>query len=235
MKKILYVEDDELFAKSVIYDFEYYCKGCFEIKHYIMGNDALKYLTNNTVDLVLLDLGLPDITGSNVLKQIKEKYDDLPVIIHTILTDKTEEELQLVDHRADDYITKASSNRVLITRINRILKNESASGGSSPLEINEKLQQILFQGKDLRLTPAEFSILRHLINNPNEIHKKTDFLKILYPKAKDLSHYDEPDDKGRKNNPINTHIKNIRQKIKKVDLSFEDIKTHTNSGYSLKM
>jgi DNA-binding response OmpR family regulator len=233
MKKILYVEDDEDFADTVILDFEYYCKDCFEIKHFILGEDALKYLERNSVDLVLLDYQLPDLNGTDVLKKIREnkQHSDLIVVIHTVLTSRTKEKLLVVKYEADDYITKSTSNSVLIAKIKRMLKNKGIPRGENPFEINNDLREISFNDVYLELTPMEFDILSELVNHPDTTQSKEHLLSITHPEAKDLSFYSV---KGI-GNPITSHIKNIRKEIKKIDFNYDGIKTKTKKGYVLKL
>ena len=91
MNKILLVEDQPKIAEGIIYELE---KSGLEVKHCSRGDAALEYFNNNKVDLVLLDIGLPDTTGYAVLKRIREN-SEVPVIIETDYTEDIDEELEL--------------------------------------------------------------------------------------------------------------------------------------------
>jgi two-component system catabolic regulation response regulator CreB len=221
MPMILIVEDDRVIAESIVFALE---NDSFECKWCVSGNKAIEYIQSNPVDLVLLDIGLPDISGFDVLRKIRDE-SNTPVIITTARGDDADIVLGLEGLGADDYITKPLSPRVLVARVRAQLRRAGNSPELTPQQvftINEDLQQVEFKSQELNLTQAEYRILSHLIKNPNRIHTREQLLSIIW---------DRPH--GSDENTINTHIKTIRRILNNIEPDNEYIKTHRGLGYSL--
>jgi two-component system catabolic regulation response regulator CreB len=191
------------------------------------GNDGLKFLENNQVDLIILDIGLPDINGFEVCKKIREK-NSTPIIFLTARNSEIDTVVGL-EIGADDYLTKPFSPRELIARIKAILKRVNTNTLQNipnnitvGFELNEKKHQITFQGKVLDLTRYEYLILKYLVKNPGQVFSRDQLMMNIW------------DDPGSSlDRTIDAHIKSIRAKCKKI--SKEDpITTHRGLGYSLK-
>jgi len=149
MPTILLVEDDKVIAESISFALE---SDSFKVNWREMGNDALDYLNNNTVDLVLLDIGLPDISGFDVLRKIRID-SEIPIIIITARDADADIVLGLEGLGADDYVTKPFNPRVLVARIRAqlrrankqasIAKESTAKSKSKQVfTINEDMNQI---------------------------------------------------------------------------------------------
>jgi two-component system catabolic regulation response regulator CreB len=221
MPMILIVEDDRVIAESIVFALE---NDSFECIWCVSGNKAIEYIQRNPVDLVLLDIGLPDISGFDVLRKIRDE-SNTPVIITTARGDDADIVLGLEGLGADDYITKPLSPRVLVARVRAQLRRAGNSPELTPQQvftINEDLQQVEFKSQELNLTQAEYRILSHLIKNPNRIHTREQLLSIIW---------DRPH--GSDENTINTHIKTIRRILNNIEPDNEYIKTHRGLGYSL--
>ena len=229
MPNILLVEDDKVIAESIIFalenDYDSFKAHCCTL-----GNDAIDYFNNNDVDLILLDIGLPDISGFDVLRKIR-KSSEVPVIIVTARDDDADIILGLEGMGADDYVTKPFSARVLVARVKAQLRHvnqqssateKPASEGEQIFKINKDLNQILLHDQAINLTKAECKILLHLVENPNRIHSKEQLLNVMY---------DRPT--GSSENTIVTHIRLIRRALNKIDADNEYIKNHRGLGYSL--
>jgi len=217
MPHILYVEDYINFAKNVVFALE--TQG-FQVTHVELGSEALAYLDNNEVDLVLLDIELPEskIDGFEVLKCIRKK-SDVPVIITTCKTDPTVHVHGMDVLHANDYITKPFDNAVLIAHIN----NQITPANDSVFKITESMQQINFKGRNLELTNLRYKLLAFLVQHPNQIHSKIKLLGAIGAPAS------SPD-------TINTHVQNIRSEFRRIEPNCKRnkyIKTHTSKGYSL--
>ena len=106
MQTILIVEDDKTIAESIAFILE---QDSFNCKWFDNGQDALEYLNNNEVDLILLDVGLPDMSGFDVLRKVREKYS-LPVIIISARDDESDQVLGLEGLGANAYVTKPFFN-----------------------------------------------------------------------------------------------------------------------------
>ncbi len=229
MPNILLVEDDKVIAESIIFalenDYDSFKTHCCTL-----GNNAIDYFNNNNVDLILLDIGLPDISGFDVLRKIR-KTSDIPVIIVTARDDDADIILGLEGMGADDYVTKPLSPRVLVARVKAQLRHVNQqpstteklpSEGKQMFKINKDLNQILLHDQAINLTKAECKILLHLVENPNRIHSKEQLLNAMH---------DRPT--GSSENTIVTHIRLIRKALNEIDSDNEYIKNHRGLGYSL--
>ncbi|MBL6976947.1 MAG: response regulator, partial [Candidatus Thioglobus sp.] len=202
-----------------------------KVKWCEMGNDALSHLNGHDVDLVLLDLGLPDINGFDVLRKIR-KTSEVPVIIITARDADEDIVLGLEGLRADDYVTKPFNPRVLVARVRTQLRHANSQSNNTfdneAVEfdeiflINKDLHQILFHGDVVDLTRGQCKILMHLIKHPNRIHSKEALLNVMH---------DRPTGAGE--NTIVTHIRLIRLALNKINTDKEHIKNHKGLGYSL--
>ena len=206
MPNILLVEDDKIIAESITFSLE---SDSFKVSCCDMGNDALKQLNESGIDLVLLDIGLPDISGFDVLRKIR-KTSEVPVIIITARDAEADIVLGLEGLGADDYVTKPLSPRVLVARVKAQLRraevqpdtsNETLSvvtKSKQAFEINKDLHQILLHGEVVGLTRAECKILMHMVEHPNRVHSKEHLLSVMH---------DRPTGAGE--NTIVTHISTL--------------------------
>ena len=221
MQNILIIEDDKTIAESIAFVLE---KDSFSWTWHDNGYDSLDYFNNNQVDLVLLDVGLPDISGFDVLRKIRSK-SNVPVVIISARDDEADQVLGLEGLGANAYITKPFSPRVIVAHVRAQLRNfrsNSEPKSESKFAINEAMQRMLFHNQELTLTPAEYKILSHLVKNPNRVHTREYLLKVIW---------DRPH--GSDVKTINTHIKSIRKRLNEIDSSCEHIETIRGIGYSL--
>jgi two-component system catabolic regulation response regulator CreB len=172
----------------------------------------------------LLDVGLPDISGFDVLRKIRSK-SNVPVLIISARDDEADQVLGLEGLGANGYITKPFSPRVIVAHVRAQLRNFQSNAepkSKSKFGINEAMQRVIFHDKELTLTPAEFKILSHLVKNPNRVHTREYLLTVIW---------DRPH--GSDEKTINTHIKSIRKRLNEIDSSCEHIETIRGMGYSL--
>ena len=219
MQHILIVEDDRTIAESIIFILE---QDSFSCKWFDNGRDALDYGEKNAVDLMLLDVGLPDMSGFDILREVRTK-SDLPVVIISARDDESDQVLALEGLGANGYITKPFSPRLVVAHVRAQLRRESTDNNpESKFSINQALQRVMFHNQELTLTPAEFKILSHLIKNPNEVHTRKYLMSIIWesPHGSDVK-------------TINTHIKSIRKRLHEIDEINDPIETHRGIGYSL--
>ena len=220
MQTILIVEDDKTIAESIAFILE---QDSFNCKWFDTGQGALEYINNNEVDLILLDVGLPDMSGFDVLRKVREKYS-LPVIIISARDDESDQVLGLEGLGANAYVTKPLSPRLVVAHVRAQLRTgqPNTNTGSSKFSINHAMQRVVFNEIELTLTPAEFKILSHLVKNPNRVHSREFLMSIIWdrPHGSDIK-------------TINTHIKSIRKRLHEVDENNDFIETHRGIGYSL--
>ena len=220
MQHILIIEDDRIIAESIEFILE---KDSFSSQWFDNGSESLNYLDNNKVDLILLDVGLPDMSGFDVLRKVRIK-SNIPVIIISARDDESDQVLGLEGLGANAYVTKPLSPRLVVAHVRsqlRHLRSEKKIG-ESKFGINQALQRVIFHDQELTLTPAEFKILSLLIKKPNRVHSREYLMSIVWdrPHGSDLK-------------TINTHIKSIRKRLNEIDSENNYIETHRGIGYSL--
>ena len=220
MQHILIIEDDRIIAESIEFVLE---KDSFSCQWFNNGSESLNYLDNNKVDLILLDVGLPDMSGFDVLRKVRLK-SNMPVIIISARDDESDQVLGLEGLGANAYVTKPLSPRLVVAHVRSQLRHlrSDKKTSESKFSINQALQRVIFHDQELTLTPAEFKILSLLIKKPNRVHSREYLMSIVWdrPHGSDLK-------------TINTHIKSIRKRLKEIDSESDYIETHRGIGYSL--
>ena len=218
MQHILIVEDDRTIAESITFILE---QDSFSCQWFDNGGEALDYVENNAVDLMLLDVGLPDMSGFDVLRKLRTK-SDLPVVIISARDDESDQVLALEGLGANGYIPKPFSPRLVVAHVRSQLRHSRTDKNpESKFSINQALQRVMFHKQELTLTPAEFKILSHLIKHPKQVHTREYLMSIIW---------DRPH--GSDVKTINTHIKSIRKRLQEIDET-DPIETHRGIGYSL--
>lgn len=191
------------------------------------GQTGLSILNSEKIDLVILDLMLPKISGEEILKDIRSK-SDLPVIITSA---KVEEADRINGLRlgADDYLIKPYSLEELGERVRVVLRRvekynmpraEIIKTSDDRLLIDLKYNRIKKDGEEISLTKNEFAILKTLFSSPNKIFSRDEIIELTF--GLDYDAYDRA---------IDTHIKNIRQKIEDNPKTPKYIKTIYGMGY----
>ncbi len=218
--KVLIVEDESAIADAIQYPLE--TEG-FEPCWVTSAKDALAVLADRSIGIVILDVGLPDMNGFELLKLIRHD-SDVPVIFLTARDEEIDRVVGL-EIGADDYVTKPFSPRELVARVKTILKRTGwPADASSPagFRLDEDKARILFQGQSLNLTRAEYTLLLTLLKQPGRVFERSQLITQVW----NSSH---PSDER----VIDTHIKEIRAKLRKIDVDADPIKTHRGHGYSI--
>jgi two-component system catabolic regulation response regulator CreB len=220
--QILLVEDDLPIADNVILGLE---RDGFACAHVMLGAACLEFLRTKPVDLVILDVGLPDINGFDVCKAIR-RTSNVPIIFLTARADEIDRIVGL-EIGADDYVLKPFSPRELVVRVKAILRRSkpalSKSAASSLFQIDETRACIVFTGVPLHLTRAEFFMLRTLASAPQKVFSRQALMDAAGLADASLERV------------IDTHIKSIRAKLAAVSPGLEHIRTHRGFGYSLNL
>lgn len=189
------------------------------------GTEAL-LLLDEKIDLVLLDLMLPGLSGQEVIKEIKRKKD-IPVIILTAVS-KMDTKLDLFALGADDYLIKPFDNNELLARIKIQLKHKKVTFISSittykDIVLDENKYEVTCNSVKLGLSKIEFKLLKILLENPTRVFTKDILFEMVW------NHEDSADD-----NTLNVHISKIRSKLKKANPKQEYIETVWGIGYKMK-
>lgn len=233
LPKITLVDDDQNILTSVSIALE----GVgYDVSEFSRGDLALDDMRKHVPDLAILDIKMPVITGTELLNQMRadEKLQHVPIIF---LTSKDEEESQIegLSLGADDYITKPFSQKVLLARIDAVLRRSGllmensrkpdTQRDSNPIELGDLLLDearyfCKWKNTVIDLTTTECSLLKILASSPNVVLDRERLIESAY--------HDESDIDDR---TVDSHVKRIRQKFKKVDPRFNHIKTVYGVGY----
>ena len=225
-KTIALVDDDRNILTSLSIALE---REGFKVQTYIDGESALVGLSRNPPDLAVVDIKMPRMDGEELLKRIKKKMS-IPIIF---LTSKDEEVDELLGLKlgADDFIKKSGgfSIKVLVERIRvQLRKKNNSQDETKNLIVHGKLKldpsqlECQWNGKNLpeKLTTTEFLIVKELAQRPGVIKERAHLMDIAYKENTDIE-----------DRTIDSHIKRIRKKFKKVDDKFSSIETRYGSGY----
>lgn len=200
--KVLLVEDEEAILMGLKYCLEQEGFVCFTASS---GEKAIEIVKKESVDLVLLDLNLPDMNGFEVMENLKKTHD-FPIIFLTANL----EEVSIVkglDMGADDYITKPFKTRELISRMKAVLRRNQKNTsnlihlGNVTIDLNSA--KVLKNGKDVMLTVLEYKILLTLAMNPNHVFTREKILADIW----------DVNEEYVNDNTLTVYIKRIREKI----------------------
>ena len=207
---ILIVEDEKTISDIVK---NYLIKDGYQVFQAFDGVKALEIFNEEEIDLVILDLMLPMLSGEEVLKDIRNR-SQVPVIITSAKVEEFDR-IQGLRLGADDYVTKPFSNKELVERVKAVLRRIEKY--NIP---RADIIRFLKDGKEISLTKNEFSIVKTLFSSPNKIFTRDEIIELTF--GLDYDAYDRA---------IDTHIKNIRQKIEDNPKKPQYIKTIYGMGY----
>ena len=223
---IALIDDDRNILTSLSISLE---KEGFNIQTYLDGESALIGLSRTPPDLAVIDIKMPRMDGEELLKKLRKKTS-MPVIF---LTSKDEEVDELLGLKlgADDFVKKSGgfSTKVLIERIRvQLRKKDDNIEENKNIILHGKLKldpsqlECEWDGKQLpdKLTTTEFLIVKELAKRPGIIKERSQLMDVAYREDTDIE-----------DRTIDSHVKRIRKKFKKVDNSFSAIETRYGSGY----
>ncbi len=215
--KILIVEDEEAIREAIK---GYLLREGFAVDEAISGEVALLKF-NSTISLVVLDLNLPNRDGIEVAKEIRKK-SKVPIIMVTARTEEVDE-LKGLSIGADDYIKKPFSPKVLVARIQSLLRRaEEPAISSHGLKIDEDKMMVTKNDQEIPLTTTQFRILQALARRPGKVFTRSELLSAI------------EDDNGLRQameRTIDAHIKTIRKLIGDDPQNPKFIKTIIGTGY----
>lgn len=222
-KQLLLIEDD-----ATIIDFMevVLSKENYQLKVAKTGMEALTLLQTESFDLLLLDLGLPDIDGIDLLKIVRKRMA-IPIIILSARTNELEK-VKALDHGADDYVTKPFGTHELLARIRTSLRHSTNQVIESPTIENKNLKidfekQLLYKlGKEVHLTKNEYRILKVLFENLGKVVTYNTLMTAVWgPYAGDAQ-------------ILRVNMSNIRKKMEYNTLEPEYLTTEIGVGYRMK-
>ncbi|MGK5006648.1 two-component system response regulator CreB [Janthinobacterium sp. LB2P70] len=238
-KTVLIVEDEQAIADSIAYALR---TDGFTPRHVMLGEHALAALRPMPGEaaqmpvLVVLDVGLPDMSGLEVCRRLRQ-FSDVPVIFLTARSDEIDRIVGL-EIGADDYVTKPFSPRELVARIRVILRRAgiaqvpretgmtiaapAAAAAPARFELRALEARVLFHGQPLDLTRYEYLLLKTLLEHPGHVLSRAQLMERVWSGASDTLE-----------RTVDAHVKSLRAKLRAVDAQVDPIHTHRGLGYSL--
>lgn len=232
--RILLVEDEAAIAETLLYALR--GEG-FDAYHALLGRDGLVAHGQEIFDLLVLDVGLPDMSGFDVLRQLRAMPGDggeVPVIFLTARGEEIDRVLGL-ELGADDYVVKPFSPREVAARVRAILRrggNRNGGCGASGAALAAKSHgpwrrqpdalRIDYYGIALDLTRYEFRLLDLLLSHPGRVFSREQIMAQVWEQALDTS-----------DRTIDAHVKTLRAKLRQVREDEDPIRTHRGVGYSV--
>jgi len=223
-ERILVVDDEMHIVELIKYNLE---SNGYKVYTAYDGREALKVVENKDVDLIVLDLMLPDIEGIEVCKTLKKRHETsrIPIIMLTAKGEEFDKILGL-ELGADDYMTKPFSVRELMVRVKVILRRSAAETEDSDISkignliIDTLKHEVLKNGVKLDLTLKEFELLRLLIANKGKVLTRDSLLDRIWG----YEYYGET-------RTVDVHIRHLRQKVEDDDKNPKYIETIRGIGY----
>jgi len=224
-KKILIIEDEPAIADNIIYALQ--TEG-YHTAHCSTFAEGLEIFSSGGIDIIILDVGLPDRNGFELCKEIR-RHSNIPVIFLSARDSEIDRVLGL-ELGGDDYVVKPFSPRELSARVNAVLRRTSQSNeakqncikNETPFVVDANKYSILYYGRHLELSRYEFKILELLVKKPGWVFSRNKIMEM----TRDMPEMSL-------DRTIDTHIKTIRAKLKKINPDVDPIKTHRGLGYSL--
>lgn len=242
--EIVLVDDEPAIAEAV--SFALQAEG-YRCRHHATGGDCLRELTDTTMATpaaILLDVGLPDGSGFDLFRRIRQ-YTQAPIIFLTARKEEIDRVVGL-EMGADDYIVKPFSLRELVARVRMVIRRgaasqvtaappeqvttqaaSSASGRSvsaGPFYHDLNRRQFSFHTHALDLTLHEYRLLEVLLAHPGRVYSREQLLERAW---------EAPD--HRLERTVDSHIKSLRAKLREANASADPIRTHRGMGYSLEL
>ena len=189
------------------------------------GQDGIAQAAQRQPNVVLLDLGLPDLDGVAVLKRLRE-WSRVPVIILSV-RDREDDKVAALDAGADDYVTKPFNSAELLARLRAALRHTQPQGVDAivnvgRIEVDLSSRMVRKAGEEVRLTPIEYSLLRLLVTHAGKVltHRQL-LMEVWGAKAIEQNHY------------LRVHIAHLREKLEDNPAAPELIITEPAVGYRL--
>ena len=229
MSHILIVEDEAAIADTLVYALQ--AEG-FTTTWLSLAGAALAFQAETPADLLILDVGLPDISGFEACRRLR-RFSEVPVIFLTARDAEIDRVVGL-EIGADDYVVKPFSPREVAARVRAILKRVAprplepasppAGQAHGPFRVDVARVQIHYHGQPLALTRHEFRLLQTLLGQPERVFSREQLLDACGVAA----------EAGYERN-VDSHIKSLRAKLRQVAADAEPIQTHRGLGYSLRL
>ena len=223
MKHVLIVEDEKKLADVLI---EYLVKDQFKTTHFESGEGVVDWVRNNQPNIILLDLMLPDVNGKDLCKQIRQ-FSFIPIIMVTAMIEEIDRLIGL-ELGADDYVCKPFSSKEVVARVKAVLRRSERDYKSGEIydafEISDETYSISLNQDRLDLTPAEFRLLKMFLQNPGRVFNRDQILNNVFEDGRIVL-----------DRTVDTHVKNLRHKLKSASQEHDFIRSVYGIGYSFEL
>ncbi|WP_373973724.1 two-component system response regulator CreB [Chitinibacter sp. SCUT-21] len=229
--QIVLIEDEPAIADTLRFALQ---REGWQVAHFALAREGEAFFAQQAADLLILDIGLPDDNGFEVLKRLR-RHSEMPVLLLTARAEEFDRILGL-ELGADDYVVKPFSPREVAARVKAILKR-SRSAPPAPVEAQQALssksmaalfvhdeaaRRVCFCSSMLVLTPSEYRLIVALLSHPGHVLSRAQLLDALGDAAEDSFE-----------RTIDSHIKSLRAKLKQIRADLDPIATHRGFGYAL--
>jgi len=198
----------------------------YQIMEASSGKMALEFLGGQTPDLIVLDLGLPDMQGHELLRMIRARNDSVPIVVLSSRDDEAGK-VQALDYGADDYVTKPFGMDELLARMRAALRHQLQTHGERPifrvgdLSVDLVRRIVKLGDKDIKLSPKEYELLRMLVQHAGKVLTHKFLLSQLWDDLTDAQY-------------LRVYVRQLRQKIEADPERPRYILTETGIGYRLR-
>ncbi len=227
MSKILIIDDEPSIVDNITFALE--TEG-FSTVSFTTGGDGFNAFKTENFDLIILDIGLPDMNGFDLAKQIRSS-SQIPIIFLTARSTEIDRVVGL-ELGADDYVTKPFSPRELSARVKAILRRagsnhlpetQVAKQQNSDFVVDDKKKQISYHSQRIELSRTEYRLLNILLKSPGRVYSRNQLMDYAW------EHSGISLDRT-----VDTHIKTLRRKLKVIFPEYDPIVTHRGIGYALR-
>jgi len=219
---ILMVEDEPSIAEVLVYALN--SEG-FQTTHHALGRSALVAAQAGGFDFIVLDVGLPDMSGFDFCREIRADAN-IPILFLTARSEEIDRILGL-ELGADDYVAKPFSPREVVSRVRAILRRTGNGAQKTPVrrefEIDREGMRISYRGRLLHLTRYEFLLLDILLERPGRVLSRSHLMDAVWRDAEDTLE-----------RTVDAHIKTLRGKLRAIGGDNDPIETHRGLGYSIR-
>ncbi len=224
-QRILVVEDEPAIADTIVYALS---TDGFEPQWCATGGAALDAARASNFALAVLDVGLPDINGFELFKQLQQGSAGLPAIFLTARSTEIDRVVGL-ELGADDYIAKPFSPRELVARVRTVLRRVQRSASAAiatpdgVFDVDDERKAIRFHGRALDLSRTEYRLLKVLVERPGRVFSRDELMERAW---------DDP--ASAFDRTVDAHVKALRAKLREAAPDEDPIVTHRGLGYSLR-
>ena len=219
--RLLLVEDDQNLGRSLAAQLE---RAGYAVHHAEDGREGLYFAQEYPIDLAIVDLGLPTVSGVDLIKSLRADGKDYPILVLTA-RDRWQDKVEALKLGADDYVVKPFHVEELIARVDALLRRAGGWAQSElvcgPIVLDTRTQDVVVSGQRLELTSFEYRLLEYLMLHAGEVLSKTQITEALYD-----------EDMERDSNVIEVFIGRLRRKLDP-DNDYKPIETLRGRGYRL--